>query len=319
MSFGENLQFLRKKANITQEQLAEQLNVSRQSVSKWESDTAYPEMDKLLTLCEMFHCDMDTIIRGSTEKSSAADTCNYDAHMNQFSKSISGSVGLILFGVVLSCISEGLGWPEAVAGLLLMLMITPAVVIMVTAGIRHSHFIEKHPYIEPFYTEEEIERFEGKFPILIAAPIGMILIGVIWSIVVDEIGLPLPAGCSNELYNSIFLLLLAIAVTILIYAGMQKAKYAIKEYNKENNPSPEARKKNEKVGRWCGCIMMIATILFLLSIGVASMEFMQAKDAGIDYNWNSSIVAFSWVVFPIGGIICGIVAVLLGKEKSAEE
>ena len=48
MSLGENLQFLRKKNNITQEQLAEQLDVSRQSVSKWESDSSYPEMDKLL-------------------------------------------------------------------------------------------------------------------------------------------------------------------------------------------------------------------------------------------------------------------------------
>lgn len=318
MSFGENLQFLRKKENITQEQLAEKLNVSRQSVSKWESDTAYPEMEKLLTLCEMFHCDMDTLMRGSAEKSSATDTCNYDTHMNQFSKSISGSIGMILFGAVLSCISVGLGWPEAVAGLLLMLMVTPAVVIMITAGIRHSHFIEKHPYIEPFYTEEEIERFEGKFPILIAAPIGMILIGVIWGIVVNENGLPLPAGCSNELYYSVFLLLIAIAVTIIVYAGMQKAKYEIKEYNKENDPSPETRKKNEKIGRWCGCIMMIATILFLISIGVVSMEFMQAKNAGIDYSWKGSIIAFSWVVFPIGGIICGIVAVILGKEQSVE-
>ena len=50
MSLGENLQFLRKKAEITQEQLAEQLEVSRQSVSKWESDTAFPEMDKILQM-----------------------------------------------------------------------------------------------------------------------------------------------------------------------------------------------------------------------------------------------------------------------------
>lgn len=42
MSLGENLQFLRKKNDITQEQLAEKLEVSRQSVSKWESDTTYP-------------------------------------------------------------------------------------------------------------------------------------------------------------------------------------------------------------------------------------------------------------------------------------
>ena len=60
--FGENLQKLRKEKNISQEQLAEKLGVTRQSVSKWESGTSYPEMDKIVTLCKIFNCDIDTII-----------------------------------------------------------------------------------------------------------------------------------------------------------------------------------------------------------------------------------------------------------------
>lgn len=58
MSLAENLQFLRKQKNITQEQLAEQLEVSRQSVSKWESAQSYPEMEKLLQICSMFHLSL---------------------------------------------------------------------------------------------------------------------------------------------------------------------------------------------------------------------------------------------------------------------
>lgn len=51
MSFGQNLQFLRKMRNkMTQEELAEKLAVSRQTVSKWELDTAYPEINKLVEL-----------------------------------------------------------------------------------------------------------------------------------------------------------------------------------------------------------------------------------------------------------------------------
>ena len=50
MSFGSNLKLIRKEKGITQEQLAEMLNVSRQAVSKWESDSGYPETDKLLLL-----------------------------------------------------------------------------------------------------------------------------------------------------------------------------------------------------------------------------------------------------------------------------
>ena len=47
MSLSENLQFLRQRRGVTQEQLAEELDVSRQSVSKWESGVSYPEMDTI--------------------------------------------------------------------------------------------------------------------------------------------------------------------------------------------------------------------------------------------------------------------------------
>lgn len=62
MKFGENLQKLRKEKGISQEQLAEQLGVTRQSVSKWESGSSYPEMDKLVTICQIFNCDLDSLI-----------------------------------------------------------------------------------------------------------------------------------------------------------------------------------------------------------------------------------------------------------------
>lgn len=64
MSFGQNLLFLRKmKNNMTQEELAEKLDVSRQTVSKWELDAAYPEMEKLLALCALFSCTLDQLVR----------------------------------------------------------------------------------------------------------------------------------------------------------------------------------------------------------------------------------------------------------------
>ena len=50
MSFGENLKNVRKQRGITQEELAETLCVSRQAISKWESDNGYPETEKLLLL-----------------------------------------------------------------------------------------------------------------------------------------------------------------------------------------------------------------------------------------------------------------------------
>lgn len=64
MYFGKNLQFLRKMRNgMTQEELAEKLCVSRQTVSKWELGSIYPEMGKIVELCELFNCTMDRLIR----------------------------------------------------------------------------------------------------------------------------------------------------------------------------------------------------------------------------------------------------------------
>ncbi len=64
MSFGKNLQFLRHlRGNMTQEDLAEKMNISRQTVSKWELDTAQPEMDKAIELCRLFNCTLDNLFR----------------------------------------------------------------------------------------------------------------------------------------------------------------------------------------------------------------------------------------------------------------
>jgi len=62
MNLAENLKKIRKEHNLSQEQLAEQLNVSRQSVSKWESNQAYPEMDKMIQLCKLFNLNMDDLL-----------------------------------------------------------------------------------------------------------------------------------------------------------------------------------------------------------------------------------------------------------------
>jgi len=61
MKFSEKLIKLRKENKLSQEQLANMLDVSRQSVSKWESGQTYPEMDKLLTLCKIFKCSLDDL------------------------------------------------------------------------------------------------------------------------------------------------------------------------------------------------------------------------------------------------------------------
>ena len=75
MSFGKNLQYLRQlSTGMTQEALAEKLNVSRQTISKWEMDAANPEMDKALELCKVFNCSLDNLFRDEMDQRSTAYT-----------------------------------------------------------------------------------------------------------------------------------------------------------------------------------------------------------------------------------------------------
>lgn len=63
MTLGDNIQYLRKVNDITQEELAERLSVSRQTISKWEMNQAYPEIPKLIEIGNMFHCKVDELLK----------------------------------------------------------------------------------------------------------------------------------------------------------------------------------------------------------------------------------------------------------------
>lgn len=65
MKFGDNLKKIRIMKKLSQEDLAEKVNVSRQSVSKWETGDAYPTMNNLLELCKIFHCKINDLVNDS--------------------------------------------------------------------------------------------------------------------------------------------------------------------------------------------------------------------------------------------------------------
>ena len=72
MTLGKRIYDLRTAKNLSQGDLAEALDVSRQSVSKWETDTSVPDLDKLVKLCDLFEVSMDELVRGAAVESTAA-------------------------------------------------------------------------------------------------------------------------------------------------------------------------------------------------------------------------------------------------------
>ena len=257
MTFGENLQFLRKRASMTQEDLAERMEVSRQSVSKWESNAAYPEMDAILRLCELFHCDMDTLLRGDVSRRFGKDAAAYDRHMNIFSAAIAAGVGLVLLGVTLMLFVGEFFGREMAAGVVFFLFLIAAVAIFIVSGMNHDIFLRQHPGIGPCYAKEEMDRFERRYPFLIAVPVVLILLGL--TAVIPMEMMKIPASFSQDqrdaLCGALFLLCITIAVTALVWAGIQHSKYGF--------PEEKMTPSQRRVGRIWGAGMVAATALYV--------------------------------------------------------
>lgn len=300
MGFSENLQILRKMQNMSQEQLAEKLEVSRQAVSKWESGSGYPETEKLITICEIFDCSIDEILKGKFSEDSNGDKRQYENLMNRFSKGIALAIAIILVGVTIFMCFVGIPGTEemkekyGIIGVtVLLLFVVVAVPIFIVLGIEQENYKKKNPKLPNFYTEEEIEKFNPKFAMAIAIAVMINILSAIQLIflygmkfVSEESTIPIV----------IFLGMTTISVFIYVYYGIQKTKYNIDLYNKI---SPKLLKEDDdRVGKICGIIMIIATIIFFIN--------------GIVFNlWH-----IAWIVYPIGGMICGIVSIIFENKEN---
>ena len=294
MSLAENLQYLRAREGVTQEQLAERLDVSRQSVSKWESAASFPEMDTLLKLCDMFHVDMDTLLRGSVERSLSEDRAGYDRFMTLYARKIAGAVASIVGGTALWSALYALGVHEMLGTAVLLLVVAMAAVVLIASSMEEEHFRKKNPVIPDFYTEKQKEQFHRRYIWYIAGGVGAILLGVVLTVLVFTV---IP---EREPYESsmgaLFLMIVACSVYFLIYGGMLEDKYNIAKYNRQNNPTPEDRERRRRASTVCAVIMLLATAVFLF-LGLTY------------YRWELAAV-----IYPVGGVLCGVSWVALGPK-----
>lgn len=295
MSFPENLQFIRAQAGVTQEQLAEQLDVTRQSVSKWESGVSFPEMDTLLRICDLYNVNLDTLLRGSVEGSRVSDTARYDAFMNRFALRISLSVSGIIAGMGLSLLMETRHLPESWCSAAFLLVLSVCTVVMVACGLQMEQFQKKHPAIADFYTEENRDAFHQKFIWYISGGVGAILFGLVLMALLESV------KTDQALWEgygvTLFLLIVSGAVWAFVYAGIMHDKYDIAKYNRGCNPSPESKRRQALTGTVCGVLMLLAAAVYV-GLGLA-----------LDM-WRTA-----WWVFAVAGILCGVAAVVLNPFK----
>lgn len=299
MSLSENLQNLRKIKNMSQEELAEKLKVSRQAVSKWESGNGFPETEKIISICEIFDCSMDDLVKGKISNDIKSEKSDYDLIMTKTAKGIAMGVGTILLGVSIMLTILGFATNEQVEdqisliGVIAILIgVVMALPLFILHGSKLENFKKKNNKIANIYSEKEIEEGVSKYTKLLAVSISGILLGTI--VMMLLMGLKV-FGDESTLPVAVLMYFVTISVPFLIYSGKMKEKFDIEQYNKEN--TEEYKKIENKIGSICGIIMLTATIIFLAWGFIFGMWYI------------------NWVVYPVGGILCGIVAIINKKDN----
>lgn len=157
MTFGEKLYQLRKSKGLSQEALAEQLNTSRQAVSKWENNNGYPETEKLILISKLFEIELDTLLldeRGvQSDKNATTISENQCYYVNR--ETVNGFLlyykrkFLLLalaFGVIIGCNSASYSTSEHSFYDIFVAPILTTTSLMVALAIVFYIFLKQNPY-----------------------------------------------------------------------------------------------------------------------------------------------------------------------------
>lgn len=141
--FSENLKKIRKENNLSQEQLADELGVSRQAISKWESAVAYPEMDKIIALCDKFNLNIDDLLHKDIKEVKKEEESNRKINnvIESFLGFVTDTVNLICsmsFKNRIKCFFE-----QAV---IVMMLFIASTLIYYCLGNLFNHLINFLPY-----------------------------------------------------------------------------------------------------------------------------------------------------------------------------
>lgn len=307
-NFSFNLQQYRMDSGMTQEQLAEKMGVSRQTVSKWESGASYPEMEKLIALCSLFDCTLDALVRGDLPQNVPEEPVvqpadirpAYERVMTRTSWGIAAGVMMLIASVAVNLFISSAGAREAWATVAMFLTVAAGIGVLIGNGSRRGRFRRRHPQLPELYSEAEREGGARWFPFGIGCGVALILVGLCVVVLGEEI--PAPPGFNTDFFAGVFLVFVSLGVGVLVFNGLKKDQYNIAKYNRENEedpdiPAPDAvsartKRKNQIVGGLCAVVMMTATIAFLI------------------VGFTSQLWAAAWIVYPVGGILCGIISVI---------
>lgn len=310
----------RKKLGWSQEELADKLDVSRQSVSKWESMQATPDLNRVLKMAEIFGVSTDYLLKDEIEEIPTnvivQDTVSTKEELrnvsmeeaNKFLDVVKRTSPKMAFGVslciaspVILLILAGLTSTgivsDAVATVvgvtILLAMVALAVFIFITNG----KDLDKFKYLEEEKIEtaygvdgmvrEKMTRFEHKNSVLTATGVILCIVGVIPVIASALFSNPENADYVVTLSVAVLLIIIAIGVNILIRTGSIMESY--KKLLQEGEYTTEGKKVSKAVGKIASIYWPVIVAAFL------GWSF-------ITMRWD-----ITWIIWPVAAVLFGAV------------
>ena len=284
--FSQNLQKIRSKKNLSQEQLADKIGVSRQTISAWESGKASPELDKITAISKLFSVSIDELVGEIKTEASNFDKKEYEKNYSKIALLRASGIFILFSGIAFGAFFFEKG---VIAGVGLMISLAISVPLFILAKntdeLANNKLIKSKKSLENVFADSEIE-FAAKNKTLGS----ILLVSLLFiAIAIHQIIVYL-TNFGENLANAIFMLLLGIAVASATYANSIFAKIQNFEDNKAENI-----KTNEKIGFFAAILMLSLTAIFLIY-------------SFISKDWSSAEI-----LFPIGGIAIGIYAIFVKK------
>ncbi len=308
MILAEKIIALRKRMSWSQEELAEKLDVSRQSVSKWEVGATIPDLDKILKMSELFGVSTDYLLKDEIGESeivggrdvpegrvvSVEEANAYMDTAREVCSRIATAVSLFILSpvclILIAALWEDSKWEDRMSifgVVILLLVVASGVAICIFNGMK----LEKYKYLEEevfslqYGVEGIVEKrksdFEGKYRLSVVVGTILCIIGVIpllLTSIFTENQTALTGGVA------ILLILVAAAVHLFVRAGIVENSYdkllQCGEYTVEN------KTVNKKVAFFPGAYWLIVTA------GYLGYNFYTGN------SWHRS-----WIVWPVAGVL----------------
>lgn len=292
--FGEFLYVLRKEKGMTQMELADRLGITNKAVSKWETGEAFPETGQLVPLSNILGVSIDELLKGERNAAYQYEEVKEPSIAEAPVKELkpmtkaeayttAGAIALILIGVMILITLALNNISYGIYVSILIFMTAIAVVLLVFTAL-------KRKVRSAELSQEDIQK-GNKLGLLLSLGIGIIILSVIIIISMSAYNV------SEAIYLPIFFAILILGITAVILAGIQWEAFSkTQQLPEDEQPLTGKAKRIEEAAS--GTIMLTATAIFLL----------------LGFLWNLWHPA--WVVFPVGGILCGIVSNIIRNVKN---